>query len=64
MKHASDIGIMKHRLERAVYEMRREAIETGDFEGWRLCRYARDASSLEQVQDAERRVARWWRRRY
>jgi hypothetical protein len=62
MTQVDERGVLQQRLKRAVYDMRREAIETGDFEGWRISRYAKDAESLEQLQAAERRVAEWWRR--
>jgi hypothetical protein len=64
MSNLNEIDIVKHRLKRAIYELRHEAIETGDFEGWRISRSARDASTIEQLREAERRVGQWWKRRH
>lgn len=49
-------------LKGKAYQIRRDAIEHGDFEGWRISRLLRDASTIEQIQEAERRLERWSRR--
>lgn len=64
MTQINEMDVLQHRLKRAVYEMRREAIDTGDYEGWRISRYARNAETIEQLKTAERWVAQWWRRHH
>jgi hypothetical protein len=52
--------LMIRRLKDTAYRLRQEAIQNGDLETWRIARLIRDASSAEQIREAERRLDRLW----
>lgn len=51
-----DATIIRRRLKDMAYRIRQEAIQNGDLESWRIARIIRDASTTEQIKEAERRL--------
>ena len=58
MGQSYDIEMEKRRLKLAAYRLRQDAIEDGNFEGWRVARLVRDASTIDQIREAHRRLDR------
>lgn len=48
------IGRLAHGLQSAAYDLRQQAIEGGNIEGWRLARRMRDVDTLHQCRVVER----------
>lgn len=60
MGQSYNADIVRQRLKSMAYRLRQEAIQNGDLETWRIARLIRDASTAEQVSEAERRLKRLW----
>lgn len=54
-----DPELVKRRLKDMAYRLRQDAIKNGDMESWRISRLIREASTMEQVREMERRLRRW-----
>ena len=52
-----DPEITRRKLKETAYQLRQDAIKTGDYESWRISRLVRDASMTDS-KDIQNRIER------